>query len=253
MFGWFGNSYERQRQRILETLRDYPVYLPPYRGRHAHKKARENFNYFLQTKNDRKSYIENYLRKMNGSVETTPAGINRIGRWLRDYGGYFMALSFSEQLDARSVYDPEWTGDLAGLNVINDLAIMVGEMIIARKPTARWGVFGLDEAEISSFEHADDEENSKDEGEQVPYNLVNPDIFVEQDDEGIEGTQHYLQPCLYGVGPSLFPEYVIGAMTQACNHSKFYLRGLMKTSGQWIQKTALLDYIEYFGRPDFLR
>jgi hypothetical protein len=53
---------------------------------------------------------------------------------------------------------------------------MVGEMIIARKPTAQWRLFGLDEAEISSFENVNDEEESKDEGEQVPYHLVNPDI-----------------------------------------------------------------------------
>jgi hypothetical protein len=42
-------------------------------------------------------------------------------------------------------------------------------------------------------------------------------------------------------------------MTEACNESEFYLRGLIKTSGQWMQKTALLDYIEYLGRPDALR
>jgi len=253
MFGWFGNSYERQRQRIHETLRDYPVYMPPYRGRSAYKKAKENFEYFLRTKNDRKSYIENYLRKMNVPVGMTPAEINRVGKWLCDFGGYFMALSFSDQLDAQSVYDPEWTGDFAGLNVINDLAIMVGEMIIARKPTARWGLFGLNEAEVTSFEDIKDEEQIKDKDE-PPHWLVNRYVYVDfgQDDEGIEGMQSYLQPCLYGVRSGLWPHYVIGVMTEACNESEFYLRGLIKTSGKWMQKTALLDYIEHFGRTDAL-
>ena len=153
MFGWFGNSYVRKRQRFLETLSDYPVYLPPFTGRpHAYEKARENFNYFLQTKNDRMNYIKNYLRKLNVPAGTTAADINQIGRWLRDHGGYFMATSLKEQHDAQRFYKPEWTGDLVGLNVINDLAIMVGEMIVAKKPTARWRLFGLTDAEKSSIE-----------------------------------------------------------------------------------------------------
>jgi hypothetical protein len=258
MFGWFGNSYERQRRRIHGTLRDYPVYVPPYRGRSAYKKAKENFNYFLRTKNDRKSYIEKYLTKMSVSVGDTPGEINEIGKWLRDNGGCFLPLAFTERHESQSTYAPEWTGDFLGLNVINDLAIMVGELIIARKPTARWRLFGLDKSEILHYKKVIEDEDIEDEGEKVPHYLsiqnshvdADEDDDGDDDDEGIEGRPHYLQPCLYGVRPSLRPEYVIGAMTDACRESQFYLRGLSKTSGQWMQKTALLDYIEYLGRPD---
>src|SRR5262249_55023289 len=117
MFGWFGNSYERQRQRIHETLRDYPIYLPPYRGRYAHKKARENFNYFVETKNARQSYIESYLRKTGVPVGATPREVNKIGKWLWDNGGCFLPLAFMERHESQSTYAPEWTGDFIGLNV----------------------------------------------------------------------------------------------------------------------------------------
>src|SRR5262245_20260317 len=130
---------------------------------------------------------------------------------------------------------------------------MVGDIIIAKKLTAHWGMFGLSQAERSYYDNLNEEEEYvKDEGEELPHYLLvqNLPVDVEQDDQGIEGMPGYLQPCLYGVRRGLQPEHIIGAMTEACQQSQFYLRGLTKTSGQWIQKTALFDFIYDLARPD---
>ena len=70
----------------------------------------------------------------------------RFGRRLRmvqsSYGGLFLPFqpNGATSLQAFMNHNPPWTGEYIGINAVWDLATYVGECVIARRPSAYWGL-----------------------------------------------------------------------------------------------------------------
>jgi hypothetical protein len=71
--------------------------------------------------------------------------VKALGRWGNDYAGWLLARaaeghpqSPDTYYDTYYAYDPPWTGENAGMNVVFDMGIALGEAIIASCPKLHW-------------------------------------------------------------------------------------------------------------------
>jgi hypothetical protein len=80
------------------------------------------------------------MKKFGIDAATTDQGLIAVSAWFERYGGlllHFQPYS-AVTLHAFLGYDPPWTGEHFGINVVWDLAIYVGECVMARRPSAYW-------------------------------------------------------------------------------------------------------------------
>jgi hypothetical protein len=132
------------RKRLLRrAFRDYPLYDPPHKVEERllpKEKAAGNFDYFMQVRQQRLAYLQSWLRRHFGvTVTLDEKGMRALSRWGNKYAGLFIVQK-PEVHRAGSYfnYDPPWTGDNAGYNVLFDMGIALGEAIIVSCPKLRW-------------------------------------------------------------------------------------------------------------------
>jgi hypothetical protein len=126
-------------RRLKRALHGYPTYDPPHKMEErllSEKFAAENYDYFMSVRLERVTHFRSWLRQKFGyKVSLDEKGMRTLSLWGNKYAGLIDS-------DATSLscftYDPPWTGDNAGQNVVFDLGITLGEAILANCPNLRW-------------------------------------------------------------------------------------------------------------------
>jgi hypothetical protein len=146
----------KARLDLGRALHDYPPYDPPHKveeRRLPKEKAAENFDYFMRVRMQRVAQFRNWLQQ-HFAVRVThdEEGVRALGRWGNDYAGWLLGRaadghpqSSDTHYHAYYAYDPPWTGENAGMNVVFDMGITLGEAItrqdfqgyLAKRPGAR--------------------------------------------------------------------------------------------------------------------
>jgi len=129
------------RKRKLESLlKDYPLYDPPHKVEERllpKEQAQENFDYFMRVRKERSAYFVKWLRdEFDATISPDSKGVDALGKWLIKFGG--LLFPSDEVYNSYFSYDPPWTGEGAGCNVVFDAGIAFGEIIIANCPMLRW-------------------------------------------------------------------------------------------------------------------
>jgi hypothetical protein len=132
-----------RKRRLERALRDYPLYDPPHKVEErllSREAAAENFDYFMRVRLDRLAYFRNWLRKQFGyKVSLDEKGIRALCRWGSRYAGLLLAKGpDGHPTMSYFTYDPPWTGENIGNNVVFDMGITFGEAILANCPKLRW-------------------------------------------------------------------------------------------------------------------
>lgn len=132
------------RKRSLErALRGYPLYDPPHKVEEhllSRELAAENFDYFMRVRLARLADFRSWLRQHFGcEVTLDEKGIRALSLWGNKYAGLLLVQD-PDGRPTRSffTYDPPWIGAHAGINVLFDLGIALGEAILANCPELRW-------------------------------------------------------------------------------------------------------------------
>jgi hypothetical protein len=134
------------RKRLLRrALRDYPLYDPPHKVEErllSREKAAENSDYFMRVRQQRLAYLQSWLRRHFGvTVTLDEKGITALNRWGNKYAGLLLTTGpDGHPTSSYFNYDPPWTGDNAGYNVLFDMGIALGEIIIANCGKLHWDV-----------------------------------------------------------------------------------------------------------------
>jgi hypothetical protein len=137
------------RLDVERALPDYPPYDPPHKveeRRLPKEKAAENFDYFMRVRMQRVAQLRDWLRQHFAvTVTLDEEGVRALGRWGNDYAGWLLARgteghprSYDSYYDTYYAYDPPWTGENAGMNLVFDMGITLGEAIIANCPKLHW-------------------------------------------------------------------------------------------------------------------
>jgi hypothetical protein len=132
-----------RKRRLERALREYPLYDPPHKVEErllSREKAAENFDYFMRVRLQRVAYFRQWLRRHFGVVVTLDErGVRALNRWAVDYAGLLLVKDVNgNPTMSYFTYDPPWTGESAGHNVIFDMGTMLGEAIVANCPKLRW-------------------------------------------------------------------------------------------------------------------
>ncbi|KAA5594936.1 hypothetical protein, partial [Blastochloris sulfoviridis] len=110
-------------------MRGYPVYDPPHKVEErllSRERATENFDYFMQVRQQRAAFFRDWLRRWFW-VRLTPdkMGVRALNRWGNRYAG--LLLHHDGQgvppENAYHSYDPPWVGNYARCNVLFDMGI----------------------------------------------------------------------------------------------------------------------------------
>jgi hypothetical protein len=82
------------------------------------------------------------LREQFGvQVSLDEKGMRALGRWGNKYAGLLLAKGGDgHPANSYFTYDPSWTGENAGCNVLFDMGITFGEAILAKCPKLRWAL-----------------------------------------------------------------------------------------------------------------
>jgi hypothetical protein len=131
--------------RLKSAMHGYLVYSPPNPQNEIElptSKAKENFDYFLQQRPTRLQYFRSFMKRFGVDAATTDDGLNAVSYWLNRYGGLLLPFQShgATSLQAFMNHDPPWAGEHIGINVVWDLATYVGECVLARRPSAYWGL-----------------------------------------------------------------------------------------------------------------
>jgi hypothetical protein len=132
-----------RKRRLERALRGYPLYDPPHKVEErllSRERAAENFDYFMLVRLQRLAYFRDWLRRHFGvAVTLNERGVRALNRWAVGYAGLLLVKE-ADGNPTRSyfTYDPQWTGDNVGQNVVFDMGITLGEAIIANCPKLRW-------------------------------------------------------------------------------------------------------------------
>jgi hypothetical protein len=132
-----------RRFRLRRALRGYPLYDPPHKVEErllSKAEAAENFDYFMRVRKQRMADFLGWLQRHFGIIVTLDrTGVKVLCRWGQDYAGLLLLPgSIGDPKGAYFTYDPPWAGENAGLNVLFDMGITLGEAIIANCPKLRW-------------------------------------------------------------------------------------------------------------------
>jgi hypothetical protein len=137
------------RLDVERALDDYPLYDPPHKveeRRLPKEKAAENFDYFMRVRMQRVAQLRDWIQQHFAvTVTLDEEGVKVLGRWGNDYAGWLLARGAEGHPQSPDThyhpyyaYDPPWTGENAGMNVVFDMGITLGEAIIASCPTLHW-------------------------------------------------------------------------------------------------------------------
>jgi hypothetical protein len=132
-----------RKSRLELALREYPLYDPPHKVEErllSRDEAAENFAYFMRVRLDRLAHFRNWLSEQFGfEVSLDEKGIRALSRWGIKYAGLLLAKG-ADGYPTMSyfTYDPSWTGENVGYNVVFDMGITFGEAILANCPKLRW-------------------------------------------------------------------------------------------------------------------
>lgn len=139
----------KARLEVEHALHHYPLYDPPHKveeRRLPKEKAAENFDYFMRVRMKRVAEFRDWLqRRFAVTVTLDEKGVRALGRWGNDYAGWLLARGADGHPQSPDThyhpyyaYDPPWTGENAGMNVVFDIGITLGEAIIANCPKLHW-------------------------------------------------------------------------------------------------------------------
>jgi hypothetical protein len=134
-----------RRSRLRRALRDYPLYDPPHKVEErllSKEKAAENFDYFMRVRHQRLVYFRNWLHRYFGvALMPDKAGVKALNRWGNKYAGLLLTAGPNGgPSDSYFTYDPPWTEENAGCNVVFDMGIALGEFVIVNCPKLHWAL-----------------------------------------------------------------------------------------------------------------
>jgi len=132
-----------RKSRLARALRQYPLYDPPHKVEErllSRERAAENFAYFMRVRSDRLAHFRQWLREQFGiKVSLDEKGMRALCRWGSKYAGLLLAKGTDGYpTGSYFTYDPPWTEENAGNNVVFDIGLALGEAIIANCPKLRW-------------------------------------------------------------------------------------------------------------------
>ncbi|WP_456623310.1 hypothetical protein [Bradyrhizobium sp. P5_C12] len=160
MFRWLRREPQQlvERRKVLSpALADYPPYRPPHRQgpflrrrddqaeedytRYSHEYAArsdENFAYFMGQRTARLAALQSFLNKFGVSASLDDAGLASVSAWFSDNG--FALANLREPAVSQAFYQMQtpWTEGLLGLNVVFDLGIFLGDLLIQKQPNLHW-------------------------------------------------------------------------------------------------------------------
>lgn len=132
---------KRDMRRLSAALEGYPEYAPPCPGgRLERKEAEANFEFFMAQRTQRLEHLKNFLAGFSVDLQFSPEGLSALDAWLLRYGGHLIPKG-GDVIWALEHYDPAWTGEYAGMNIVNDVGIYAGEYIARHNKNARWGLW----------------------------------------------------------------------------------------------------------------
>src|SRR5215510_5772424 len=146
--GWY------RARKINSALANYPVYAPPHLRSEIDlslTEARENFEYFMDKRSFRSQSLIDFMNRFKIEMTTNDSGLTSVSNWFDRYGGLLLPFTprSTVTFDSFVAYDPSWTGEHIGMNVIWDIGIYLGECVIARNPSAHWALNTGDADQIS--------------------------------------------------------------------------------------------------------
>lgn len=134
-------KYWLKHARVKRALIDYPLYDVPHRRAErtmSEAEAQDNFDYFIRVKSERMAFFQEWL---SSNFETKASvggdGVRAVSCWIDEYGGGLIG----DELESQSIfssYQPRWVDRYAGYNVIVDIAIFLGEFLLAKRPRLYW-------------------------------------------------------------------------------------------------------------------
>ena len=130
--------------RVRRALIGYPLYDVPHKFREADLSEAEvqaNFEYFMRARLDRLAVFQRWLRdNFRVDASLSPNGVLAVNRWVNDFGGGVCGDE-PDRYEIFATYEPTWTGELAGFNLMIDLGIFMGEYVIWRRPKVQWAIY----------------------------------------------------------------------------------------------------------------
>ncbi len=131
------------RRRVWRSLPDYPVYAPPFHDAEAvlsKKEIAANYRYFLAHKTLRLEYLAGYLRRFSVELRLTREALPALDLWLHRHGGHLIP-SLDDVITAMQDYEPAWSHEYHGLNIIHDISIFAGDYVISKNSNVNWDVY----------------------------------------------------------------------------------------------------------------
>ena len=136
---------KKRKSRLERALSEYPPFDPPQKVEErllSRAEAAENFDYFMRVRLDRLAYFRTWIDQRFGfKISLDESGVRELSHWGNEYAG-FLLLKGPDGHPTSSYfdYDPPWTGENVGLNVLFDMGIALGEAIIANCPKIHWDI-----------------------------------------------------------------------------------------------------------------
>lgn len=122
-------------------MANYPLYEPPHRaaeGSLPFGKIEENFAYFMDVRLNRLAFFRRWLSSRFGvKAELNGAGVLALDKWADHYSGG-LVLGGDDESEVFTTYQPDWTGERRGYNVLVDVAVFLGEYLILKRPQLHW-------------------------------------------------------------------------------------------------------------------
>lgn len=139
----WARSIQKRRKALEQALSGYPLYDPPYKVEErllSREQAMENFDYFMRVRKQRLDHFQDWLRWHFGeTVSLDRQGMRALSRWAYRYAGFLLVAGRGGKPTMSYFdYDPAWTGKHAGLNVVFDIGITLGEAVLAHCPKLCW-------------------------------------------------------------------------------------------------------------------
>ncbi|WP_315734286.1 MULTISPECIES: hypothetical protein [unclassified Bradyrhizobium] len=130
-------------RKVRRALFDYPIYSPPFHDSEAvlsDAKIRANFDYFLAQKQSRLKALADYLRSFSIELTLSDRFLPTLDSWIFRYGGHLLP-SDGEVISAIHDYEPAWTGPYHGINIVHDISIFAGDLVVSKNADIRWNVY----------------------------------------------------------------------------------------------------------------
>lgn len=135
------------RRKVWKEIHSCPVYSPPFHDAEnvlAKHEIKANHDYFLAQKADRVKYLTRYLVSFSLVLRLERDSIQALDDWLYRYGGHLLPRELEPRqgsvITAMHDHEPQWFGPFRGLNLVNDIAIFVGDYLISKDSAVSWDI-----------------------------------------------------------------------------------------------------------------